>query len=187
MLIVPAADVRPDAAFEQPRTHLQQLDAEEDKDDTAGSYAELMAELAQKVHSTPPSPALAQHSPSTPAPRCPKPRPFDYRFAWTLRGSRVHRSRSAEVYGFEARPAQPSPPFVLTPPHVLRLSSLRLITSPRRSSTRCSRWASTRRSWRSSSVTRITSARVWVNSSRTRWSFTGARRIRRGASRSCPP
>ena len=63
MLIVPAADVRPDAAFEQPRTHLQQLDAEEDKDDTAGSYAELMAKLAQKVHSTPPPP---QHSPSTP-------------------------------------------------------------------------------------------------------------------------
>jgi hypothetical protein len=48
-LIVPAADVRPDAAFEQPRTHLQQLDAEEDKDDTAGSYAELMAALAQKA------------------------------------------------------------------------------------------------------------------------------------------
>ena len=53
-MLVPHADVRPDAAFEQPRTHLQQLDAEEDKDDTAGSYAELMAALAQKVHSTPP-------------------------------------------------------------------------------------------------------------------------------------
>ena len=60
-MLVPHADVRPDAAFEQPRTHLQQLDAEEDKDDTAGSYAELMAALAQKVHSTPP-PQHPEHS-----------------------------------------------------------------------------------------------------------------------------
>ena len=61
MLHVPPADVRPDAAFEQPRTNLQQIDAEEDKDDTAGSYTELMAELGQKVPFPPtPPPAPAQ-------------------------------------------------------------------------------------------------------------------------------
>ena len=61
MLHVPPADVRPDAAFEQPRTNLQQIDAEEDKDDTAGVYTELMAELGQKVPFPPtPPPAPAQ-------------------------------------------------------------------------------------------------------------------------------
>ena len=99
-LIVPAADVRPDAAFEQPRSHLQQLDAEEDKDDTAGSYAELMEALAQKVRSTTPHPHFPYPYPypypySYPysCPRGPKPMPFDCGSARTFRGSPVSRGK----------------------------------------------------------------------------------------------
>ena len=62
---------------------MQQLDAEEDKDDTAGSYAELMAALAQKVRSTAPHPHFPYPYPypysypyPTPNPnRKPKPNP----------------------------------------------------------------------------------------------------------------
>ena len=96
-MLVPHADVRPDAAFEQPRTHLQQLDAEEDKDDTAGSYAELMAALAQKVHSTPPP---HPSTPSTPAPRGLKPTPFRLPFRARPSGdSSLWVGRGAEVKG----------------------------------------------------------------------------------------
>ena len=108
-MLVPHADVRPDAAFEQPRTHLQQLDAEEDKDDTAGSYAELMAALAQKVHSTPPphptpTPTPTPHphpsTPSTPAPRGLKPTPFRLPFRARPSGdSSLWVGRGAEVKG----------------------------------------------------------------------------------------